>query len=416
MKTRGIALFLIITILTLGTVSCSLPVPSEYVAGNLGSYNVPDFNTSKFKAVENVYRDYFVRDLPDAETLAELTATLYFENFHEKIDTGDKAAVTDALLSCYVYAIGDRYSRYRTPEEYESYDQTLSGEFYGIGVVVTYNRVEGTVTVSEVFPDGAAAEAGISVGDLIIGVDGLLLSDIGYNALIDKIRGENNTRVTIAVLRDGTELSFDAIRRKVVDKSVSYSIDENKIGYVKISSFKSNTADMFIEAIDYLTEMGARGIVYDLRSNPGGYLSAVLKTLSYIAPKGTTLVSFSNGYGNPHKDKTDASLSLPSVVLCNENTASAGELFVAAMRDFDEVYGYFEVVTVGATTYGKGIMQNTYLLSDGSTVTLTVAYYNPPSGVNYDGEGIEPDRAVSDTESGDPQLDAAYTEIYQLVN
>lgn len=415
MKLRGIALFLLITILTLGTASCRLPVPSEYVAGNLGDYDVPDFNASKFKAVECVYRDYYVHDLPDAKALAELTASLYFENFHEKIDTADKTAVTDALLTCYVYAIGDRYSHYRTAAEYESYDQSMSGEFYGIGITVTHNRVENTVTVSEVFPDGAAAEAGINVGDLIIGVDGFLLSDIGYDALIDKIRGENNTRVTIKVLRGGAELSFEATRRKVIDKSVTYSIDENKIGYVKITSFKANTGEMFIEAIDYLTEMGARGIVYDLRSNPGGYLSAVLETLSYIAPEGTTLVSFSNGYANPHKDRTEDSLSLPSVVLCNENTASAGELFVAAMRDFDEIYGYFEVVTVGEQTYGKGVMQNTYRLSDNSTVTLTVAFYNPPSGENYDGEGIEPDRKVADSELGDLQLDTAYTEINLLI-
>ena len=133
-----------------------------------------------------------------------------------------------------------------------------------------------------------------------------------------------------------------------------------------------------------------------------------------IAPKGTTIVSFSNDYASEYKDKTDAKLSLPTVVLCNESTASAGELFTASMRDFEKL-GFFEVTIVGVNTYGKGVMQNTYTFTDGSSITLTVAYYNPPLGENYDGIGIMPDVTVEESVEGDPQLDTAYIEINNLV-
>lgn len=395
--------------------ACDMPIPPEYTASHMDKYFVPEFDKSKLQAVERIYRDYYVKDIPDPRELAEQTANLYFENFHEKIDTGNRSAVTDAILHCYVYAIGDRYSAYRTAKEYEEYDTDMSGSFYGIGVVVTYDRINETITVTEVYSDGGADEAGIKTGDLIIGVDGQSIHEIGYDTAVNKIRGEENTTVNITVLRDGREITLTATRKKVVEKSVAYSIDENKIGYIELSSFKDNSYSQFKEAIDFMKANGALGIIYDLRSNPGGYLSSVVNILSYIAPDETTIVSFSNGYAKPQKDKSSHSLSIPSVVICNESTASAGELFTAAMRDFDEEFGYFEVTTVGINTFGKGIMQSTFSLGDGSTLTLTVAYYNPPSGVNYDGVGIAPDVTVEASDLGDAQLDAAYVEIYKII-
>ena len=160
-----------------------------------------------------------------------------------------------------------------------------------------------------------------------------------------------------------------------------------------------------------MKESGAVGIVYDLRGNTGGYLHSVVDILSYIAPEDTTIVSFSGGYSEPETDTNSIEFLLPSVVLCNERTASAAELFTSAMRDFDELYGHLEVTIVGKTTYGKGIMQRPYELGDGSTITMTIAYYNPPSGVNYNGIGITPD-VIAESDS---QLSTAYAEIHKLV-
>lgn len=411
---KVLAVASLIFILALGLTSCAA-TSSDYVTSYLDDLGVPDFIESKMKGIEVVYRDYYVEDLPESKKLAEDTASLYFEHFHEKIDTTDSEAVTDALIYCYIDIIGDDYSIYRNATEHEEYDTDMSGSFYGIGVVVTYSYIDMEITVNEVYAGSGAEDAGIKPGDIITKVNGASVNEIGYDKAVSEIRGELNTRVNITVNRDGSEISFDVTRKKVVEQSVSYSLDENRIGYIKIMSFKSNTFEQFKEAITYMENNEAKGIVYDLRSNPGGYLSSVVDVLSYIAPKNTTIVSFTHNYAKAQKDNNSHSLSLPSVVICNEATASAGELFTAAMRDFDKEFDYFDVTIVGKQTYGKGVMQNTYAFTDDSAITLTVAYYNPPCGVNYDGIGIEPDVSVEKSADGDTQLDAAYLEINKLI-
>ena len=411
---RTVLLLAVISSLLLSFNSC---VETDYVADRFNEYNISGFNKEKFKTVERIYRDYYVDELPSSAELAKETADIYFEKYHEKIDTGDKTALTEALIESYISAIGDKYSRYRTKEEYNNYDTNMSGTSYGIGVVVTYNTSDtSSLEITTVYEDGGAYLAGVMVGDKIIEVNGETVSDIGYDRVADKIKGKKNTTVNIKVLRGESELSFTITRMPIVEKTVTYAINDEKIGYVAITSFKDNTYSQFKEAIAFLEDEGAVAIVYDLRGNPGGYLSSVVNVLSHIAPSKTKIVSFSNNYAKPMKDNDSHSLSLPSVVLCDENTASAGELFTSAMRDFDEEFDFFEVTIVGQTTFGKGIMQSTYKLGDGSTVTLTVAYYNPPSGYNYHGVGITPDVfAEDDTVDVDAQLIAAYQEALNLV-
>lgn len=413
--TRLVSVVLFLALLLVNLVSCGT-APSDFVTSYLEEMDgIPEFSKSKLKGVEIVYRDYYVYDIPPAEEFSKKVADIYFENFKDEIDPANASDVTDALIYSYIAAVGDKYSVYRTASEYEDYNTDLSGEFYGIGVVVTYDYVQGTLTVTEVLSGGGASDAGIKVGDLIHKVDGELVSEIGYSKAIDMVRGENGTTVKITVLRGNAELEFTITRKKVVEESVSYSIDENKIAYIKISSFKENTVKQFKDAIEDVVENGAVGIIYDLRSNPGGYLSTVASMISMISPKGATIVSFSNDYGPPVKDSNHSSLELPTVVICNENTASAAELFTAAIRDFGDTFEYFDVTLVGTKTFGKGIMQSTYLFTDDSSITLTVAFYNPPSGINYDGIGITPDVIVTESESGDAQLEAAYNEISKMI-
>lgn len=411
---RVILLLAFVSSLLLSLNSC---VETDYVADRFDEYNISGFNENKFKTVERIYRDYYVEDLPPSADLAKKTTDIYFAKYHEKIDTGNKEALTEALIESYISAIGDKYSRYRTKEEYQNYDTNMSGKSYGIGVIVTYDESDtSSIEIKTVYEDGGAYLAGVKVGDRIFEVNGEAVSDIGYNKVANKIKGKENTTVNIKVWRGDSELSFTITRMPIEEKTVEYAIDDEKIGYVSISSFKDNTYSQFKEAIAFLEENGAVAVVYDLRGNPGGYLSSVVNVLSHIAPSKTKIVSFSNNYAKPMKDNDSHSLSLPSVVLCDEKTASAGELFTSAMRDFDEEFGFFDVTVVGQTTYGKGIMQSTYRLSDGSTVTLTVAYYNPPSGNNYHGDGITPDVfAEDDTVGVDSQLIAAYNEALKLV-
>ncbi len=413
-KIRLSLLFLLVTALTLILSSC-IPVAADYATSYLYEYELPDFDKSKLREVERVYMNYYVEELEDPKVAAKATADIYFEKFHGIIDTGDRSAVTEAVIKSYILSIGDKYSIYRSREEYAGYDTEMSGTYYGIGVLVT--RGEGDViTVIEVYEGGGAEEAGILAGDVIVSVAGNEISEVGYDKAVDLIRGEENTTVSVTVERGGVRVSLDVMRKRIVEKSVKYSIDENKIGYIVITSFKDNTDELFIEAIDALEAAGAVGIIYDLRGNPGGYLAAVVNALSYIAPDEATIVSFSNEYARAKKDNDPHEVTLPAVVLCDGGTASAGELFTAALRDFEEEYQHMKVTLVGEKSYGKGIMQTTVTLSDKSTVTLTVAYYNPPSGENYHGEGITPDVIVQAGVDTDTQLTAAYEEMNKLLS
>ena len=406
--------FLLSICVILSSVSC-FP-GNDYASSYFEDLGIPAFDESKMKGIENVYRDYYVEDIPDAKTLSSAVAEIYFQNFHDKIDTSDKQKVTDCLIYSYIEVIGDDYSAYRSAEENESYSSDMSGKFYGIGVVVSYDYIEKTMTVNEVYKDGGAYNAGIEAGDIIVKIEGVSITEYSYQEAVYKIRGDIDTVINLTVDRDGELIDVSAKRGEVIEQSVSYALYDGGIGYIAISSFKGNTFEQFKEAVDYLEDNGAVAIIYDLRSNPGGYLTSVVDVLSYIAPKGATIVSFSNDYASPEKDNNSHSLSLPSVVLCNESTASAGELFTAAMRDFDDTFGYFDVTVIGETTFGKGIMQNTLTFTDSSAITLTVAYYNPPSGENYHGKGITPDIKVEKSQTGDAQLSAALEEIRKIIN
>ena len=388
----------------------------NYVSTYLDRWGVPNFGAMKMRGVEVVYRDHYVEDLPAAIDLAKSTTTLFLENFYDKINLEDEVAVTDALINCYISSLDDKYSTYRTGTEYNDYTTDMSGTFYGIGATVQHDQIEGTLTIVSVNIGSGAYDAGLLAGDLLISADGFTLEEVGYSGFISKVRGELGTRVKITVDRGGEILEFDVERKKVVEESCTYSINEEKIAYITITDFKANTAAQFKEAIDKAESDGAVGIIYDLRSNPGGYLSAVVEMLSYIAPSGMELVSFSNDYASPMKSKGSHTLTLPTVVLCNEYTASGGELFTAAIRDFRDME-MFDAKLVGVTTFGKGIMQNTYEFTDGTAVTMTVAYYNPPSGVNYHKIGVTPDVEVRAEEGDvDIQLSRAYEERNKLIN
>ena len=358
--------------------------------------------------------NYYVEDLGNPEDMARETATIYLENYHQKIDTADSEAVTEALIVSYIESFADRYTIYRSAPEYAEYDTEMSGTYYGIGVLVTRNE-DDVITVIEVYKESGAEAAGILAGDVIVAVAGKEVKEVGYETAVDLIRGEEHTTVDVTVLRDGTRINLEVERKRIVEKSVKYSIDENKIGYVEITSFKENTDELFKEAIDALEEAGAVGIIYDLRGNLGGYLTSVINALSYIAPDGATLATFSNNFAKEKKDNDPHEVTVPAVVICDYDTASAGELFTAALRDLEAVYGHLDVTLVGETTRGKGVMQTTVTLSDKSTVTLTVAYYNPPSGENYHLSGIRPDIHLDSEATADEYLRRAYEEMNKLI-
>ena len=390
----------------------------------LREWGMPSFDRAKFSYFEYYFNRYYAYEggMPSVYEHAKDIATLFLENYYDSIDLSDKDVVTDALLKCYASALDDPYSTYRPPVETDDYNTDMSGSFGGIGVVVEYDTNDESIRIITVYPDSPAEECGIKVGDYIYGVNGQTIDEIGYNNAVNHIRGKIGTTVDITLLRGEELVEVTAIRALVEEINAEYEIDEEtNIGYVRIVAFKRNTLAQFIKCIDALEEAGVDGIIFDLRNNPGGYVDSVVSVVSYIIPDGNPIVRYrykgrdqvtlvSQDEGEDHW------IDLPFAVICNGNTASAGEIFTSAIRDHRD-NGLIEATIVGTTTYKKGIMQNTYYYSiDNSSVTFTVAYYDPPYGENYHGVGITPDVIVELDGSGeDTQLNAAFEEISKLI-
>ncbi len=453
---RLFSLLLVIIILCSSTVACRKEQSKGDILDNISSseakrynyvwkylenYGVPIFDRAKMIWVEDVFQAYYNVDggLPDTHTHAVLTASAFMDQYYDNIDTSDKKAVTDALITCYVEAIGDPYSVYRTASEYNDYNNDMSGSFGGIGVVIEYDHNEETLLVSSVYIDSPAEDAGILVGDYIYAVEGKTVEEIGYLNVVNLVRGDIGTQVNITLKRGESLIDVVATRAKVEEKTVAYVMLEDNIGYVQIASFKDNTFAQFVEAIDSLEKMGVKGYIFDLRNNLGGYVHSVRSILSYLLPNGCPIISYTykNSEAEVLKSETDIhptkkdpsdptkpfeedhKTDLPIVVLCNEYTASAGEIFTAVMRDYNDE-GVIDATVIGTNTYGKGVMQSGAEYYDGSSVVFTVAYYNPPCGVNYHGVGIVPDITVDNIYDEeifiDSQFNRALEEMKYLLN
>ena len=381
-----------------------------YSATYLEQWGFSYFESVKLKNVEYAFRRYYVEDIPSPHELALTVAYDFLDNKYDEIDITDLTEVTTAIIDSYVEAIGDDYAIYRLPDEYQNYNQNMSGEITGIGITLHLDYKENTMTVSSVLRDSPAQAAGFEVGDVILAVDGKTVTDIGINGAANAIRGEAGTDVTITVRRGDSEINITATRAKITERTVYYEMLENNIGYIEITAFKANTALLFEEALDDLKGDGARGIIFDLRSNGGGYLYTALDMIELLVPEDVTMTSYTYlNNTNVYKTTDPNELGLPCVVLCNAGTASAAELFTSAIRDYGEM-GLLDECIVGNTTYGKGIMQNTYSVGGGSTITMTIAYYYTPLFENYHGVGIIPDveaDSVDDADKIDEQLNAA---------
>ena len=395
-----------------------------YAASYLDEYGISNLDKTKMRRAELYVNAYMLYDLPPVYEIAESCARLFLDYFYDETDLNDKEKVTDAVLSCYMSSLGDKYAVYRNPTDKDNYHTDMSGSFVGIGVTVEHPE-KYTIRVIDVIPGSPADKAGIKIGDLITAVDGISVTEAGYDNTVNAIRGEIGTSVNVTVDREGESLTLTAVREKIVEELVFFSIDAEGRGYIRIKRFDGvstdldGTAKQLARALAFMKDEGAVGIVFDLRGNPGGYLSSVVEALDNFAPRGTPIVSYAYKGETPTvlTAEDDEYMKLPMVLLCNggnSGTASAGELFCAALRDWGKD-GLLDVKIVGETSYGKGVMQSEFTLPDGSILTFTTAYYNPPSGVNYDGVGIIPDVTVINDGEDDLQLTAAYDELDLLI-
>lgn len=314
------------------------------------------------------------------EELAQYMDLYYYEDY-------DVQAVRDSILAGEVSGLGDVYSVYYTADAYADQQVSTSGTYYGIGAGLTQDIKTMQVTVSRIYEGTPSEEAGMKKDDVIETVDGIDATSMELSELVKQIRGEEGTTVHIKVYRPSTEktLEFDVERRNVELPSVTGELLEDGIAYIQITEFQKNTAKQFEEITDKLRDQGMKSMILDVRSNPGGLLTTVVDILDDILPEGTVVYT-QDKYGNREDYTSDAAcMDEPIVVLMDENSASAAEIFAGAIKDYD--YG----TLVGTTTYGKGIVQSVFALSDGDAIKITTAKYFTPDG-NYIHEvGISPD-------------------------
>lgn len=331
------------------------------------------------------------------ETMATDKAEKKLKVLEEVIDAyyledTDKEDLENGLYKGLFAGIGDPYSVYYTEDEYEELQQSTSGKYSGIGALVSQDMKTNVVTVSKVFKDGPADKGGMKSGDIIYKVDDEDVTGKSVDEVVSKMKGEKGTKVKVTVYRQSEEnyVDLSITRDEVKVPTVEYKMLDNKkkIGYIQITEFDEITGEQFSKALTNLKKQGMKKVIFDVRDNPGGSYEIVCEILDEILPEGT-LVFTRDKYGNEEKQESDPScLDMPMVVLQNENSASASEIFAGAIQDF----GAGKII--GTQSFGKGIVQQIVPLNDGSAIKLTVEKYYTPSGKNIHGKGITPDVKV----------------------
>lgn len=328
----------------------------------------------------------------------------------------DEQKLEDSMYAGLMAGLEDPYSRYYSREECEEEDRSNAGEYEGLGVVLGQMKDTGEVVIVQCYDGGSAAEAGVQAGDILYAVDGESVEGKELSEISDAIQEKEEKDVVLTLGRsqaDGSEQRMDITVTKgpVEMNYVSGEMLGDGIGYLAITQFTGVTSEQFQETYQSLKDQGMERLIIDLRDNPGGLLDAVCETLRQILPEGM-IVYMEDKAGNREEYTCDGEIpiDIPLVVLVNENSASASEIFAGAVKD----HGVGTLV--GTTTFGKGIVQTYYRLGDGSEIKLTTAKYFTPNGNNIHGTGIEPDVQVEASEDAetDAQLEKAVEVVKEM--
>ncbi len=300
----------------------------------------------------------------------------------------DVEKIQDEMYKGMIDGLDDKYSVYYNKEEYVDLQLSTTGQYCGIGAGLTQDLDTMVISISKIYAGTPSEEAGLKQDDIILSVDGTDAANMKVDDLVKLIRGEEGTKVNLEIYRPASDeyLSFDVERKDITLPSVSYEMMENNIGYILIESFETDTAHQFETAIKELENAGMKGLILDVRYNPGGMLLSVVEILDMILPEGTLVYTEDKAGKRETYSSDDATkLDLPIAVLINEDSASAAEILAGAIKDYD--YG----TLIGTTTFGKGIVQMIFPLSDGDAVKLTTAKYFTPAGNYIHDVGIAPD-------------------------
>jgi carboxyl-terminal processing protease len=310
---------------------------------------------------------------------------------HYYFEEVDEEAFADGIYKGILQSLGDPYSTYYTKAEYKSLMESSSGIYCGIGATVTQDVTTGIISIVTPFVTGPAYEVGLLPGDIIYKVEGKEVTGFDLTEVVSRIKGEEGTKIEVTIIREGESepLDFSIPRRVVEVPTISYEMLDGKIGYITISEFDEVTAQQFRDAIAELDKQGQKGLIIDIRNNPGGLLNTVSDMLDRMLPKGL-IVYTKDKYGNREEKKSDGKeeFSKPLAVIINGRSASASEIFAGAIQD------YGKGTIVGTTSFGKGIVQSIIPLQDGTAIKVTVSKYFTPKGQDIHGIGIKPDVTV----------------------
>lgn len=319
----------------------------------------------------------------------------------------------DGLMSGLARATGDPHTEYLNSEAAREFNDQLNGTFTGIGAELSKDA-QGNLTVIAPIAGFPAEKAGLRAKDVIYEIDGESTNGLSISDGVSKIRGPKGTKVNLTIVRGNTEeIKLEIVREQITIASVTHEIKEGNIGYIKVSRFSDDTGSLAQKAATELKNAGVKGIILDLRNNPGGLLDASVTLSSLWLPQGKTILTERRDDTVVRDFKAKGSsplLGVPTIVLINEGSASASEITAGALRDNDAA------TLLGEKTYGKGSVQQLENLLNGGVLKITIAHWYTPNGININKEGIKPDKEVKlsldDAKNQrDPQLDAARAEL-----
>ena len=301
--------------------------------------------------------------------------------YYQKVSEED---LIDGALKGLFEGLNDPYSQYYTSDEFQTLKEQTSGSFVGIGVYIGVNSENDKITIISPIEGSPAQKSGIKSGDVVVKVNRKSIESKTVDEVIKQIKGKENTTVNLTVERDGKEIDFDITRKTIVTKSVSSEVKEDNIGYLRITSFDENTYKEFKENLSNLKEKGIKGLVIDLRDNPGGLLDVCVDIADDLIGEGTIVYTKDNSGKKEYYKSDKNELDMPMAVLINGGSASASEILTAALVDNNKA------VAIGETSFGKGLVQSVKGLKDGTGYKLTTAQYFTPNDNYINGKGITP--------------------------
>ena len=395
-KIRRQKIYRVVMIVIL-TVVITFMVTTIVMYNKFNNLYASDSNTSNSTNTSNEYS--LVQTL---QTFKTMINQLYIGDI-------DEESMLEGAIKGYVEGLGDPYTEYLTKEEMEEFTEETNSEYVGIGVYVGNDIVNNTILVVGVIKSSPAEEAGLQIGDIIEKIDGVSYTGEQLDEATKVLKAEEGSTATLTIRRNNEEKELTVVRRKITVQHVASEMLENNIAYIQIDSFDANVTTNFEEQITSLINNGATGIIIDLRNNGGGIVDEATGIADLFLDKGETiLITKSKKENNEEVTKSEIDpivKDIPVVILVNEATASASEILAGALKDN---YG---ATIIGKQTYGKGVIQTLYTLTDGSGIKITTEEYYTPNHNQINEVGITPDIEVDITKNEDTQLQRAIEEL-----